>query len=310
MQGWRKRMEDSHISDISVGNNGKLHVFGVFDGHGGKEVAQFVKKHFTEELVQNSSLKSGNIKKSLAENFLRMDQMLTTNAGKIELKALAQKSKEEDEIINAKEKNNKQMDLLKTFLGQGKEDEDIAMMTGCTASVCLIDEQNKKLFFANAGDSRSVLSKNGIAFPMSIDHKPDLDIERNRIYKADGWVSEGRVKGNLNLSRSLGDLEYKQNKKIPAEDQMITANPDVVVEPLSSDVNFIVLACDGVWDCMTNQEVCDFVSERLKKDPKQKLSKIIEEILDQCLATDIYTGKINFNNFHFLINFRNRSRLR
>lgn len=292
MQGWRKRMEDSHISDISAGNNGKLHAFGVFDGHGGKEVAQFVKKHFTEELVQNSSLKSGNLKKSLSENFLRMDQMLTTSSGKIELKALAQKSKEEDEIINAKEKNNKQMDLLKTFLGQGKEDEEIAMMTGCTASVCLIDEQNKKIFFANAGDSRSVLCKNGIAFPMSIDHKPDLDIERNRIYKADGWVSEGRVKGNLNLSRSLGDLEYKQNKKLPAEDQMITANPDVVVEPFSTDINFIILACDGVWDVMTNQEICDFVYERLKKDPKQKLSKIVEEILDKCLAPDIYTGNI------------------
>jgi protein phosphatase 1G len=291
MQGWRKRMEDSHISDLSKGNNGKLHVFGVFDGHGGKEVAQFVKHHFSEELVINNSYKNGNLKKALAENFLRMDDMLITTSGKVELKMIAQKAKEEDDIINQREKNNKQMDLFKQILGQGKDDEDISMMTGCTASVCAIDEQNKKLFFANAGDSRAVLCKNGIAFPMSIDHKPDLDIEKNRIYKADGWVSDGRVKGNLNLSRSLGDLEYKQNKKLPAEDQMITANPDVVVEALTNDVNFIVLACDGVWDCMTNQEICDFISERLKKDPNQKLSKIIEEIMDQILAPDIYTGK-------------------
>jgi len=284
-------MEDSHISDLSKGNNGKLHVFGVFDGHGGKEVAQFVKHHFSEELVINNSYKNGNLKKALAENFLRMDDMLITTSGKVELKMIAQKAKEEDDIINQREKNNKQMDLFKQILGQGKDDEDISMMTGCTASVCAIDEQNKKLFFANAGDSRAVLCKNGIAFPMSIDHKPDLDIEKNRIYKADGWVSDGRVKGNLNLSRSLGDLEYKQNKKLPAEDQMITANPDVVVEALTNDVNFIVLACDGVWDCMTNQEICDFISERLKKDPNQKLSKIIEEIMDQILAPDIYTGK-------------------
>jgi protein phosphatase 1G len=294
MQGWRKRMEDSHISDLNQGNNAKLHVFGVFDGHGGKEVAQFVKIHFTEELVANNSYKNGNLKKALAENFLHMDEMLITGSGKVELKMIAQKSKEEDEIINAREKNNKQMDLFKQILGQGKDDEDVAMMTGCTASVCAIDEQNKKLFFANAGDSRAVLCKNGIAFPMSIDHKPDIDSEKNRIYKADGWVSDGRVKGNLNLSRSLGDLEYKQNKKIPAEDQMITANPDVVVEPLTNDANFIVLACDGVWDCMTNQEICDFISERLKKDPNQRLSKIIEEIMDQILAPDIYTGKIIF----------------
>ncbi len=292
MQGWRKRMEDSHISDLSCGNNNKFHVFGVFDGHGGKEVAQFVKNHFTKELINNSSYKSGNISKALSENFLRMDEMCMESSGKMELKKLAQISKEEDEIVNQKEKNNnKQMDIFKQILGQGKEDEDIAMMTGCTSNVCVIDEQNKKMYFANAGDSRSVLCRNGIAYPMSVDHKPDMDSEKNRIYKADGWVSEGRVKGNLNLSRSLGDMEYKQNKRLPPEEQMITANPEVLVESFSHDLNFIILACDGIWDCMTNQEICDFVSERLRKDPKQKLSKIVEEIMDKIIAPDIYTGK-------------------
>jgi predicted MPP superfamily phosphohydrolase len=64
MQGWRKRMEDSHISDLSVGTNKNTNVFGVFDGHGGKEVAQYVKKHFTEELVLNASYKKGDLKKA------------------------------------------------------------------------------------------------------------------------------------------------------------------------------------------------------------------------------------------------------
>ena len=48
---------------------------------------------------------------------------------------------------------------------------------------------------------------------MSHDHKPDSAKEKNRIYKCGGWVGEGRIKGNLNLSRSLGDFEYKQDKK-------------------------------------------------------------------------------------------------
>ena len=74
---------------------------------------------------------------------------------------------------------------------------------------------------------------------------------------------------------------------------MITAYPEVSVESFNSDCNFIILACDGVWDCMTNQEICDFISERLKKDPTIKLSKIIEEIFDTILAPDIYTGKFN-----------------
>lgn len=307
MQGWRKRMEDSHISDINIANR-NIHLFGVFDGHGGmilsnvgKEVAQYVKRYFTEEFVNSGAFKSGNFKSALVENFLRMDQMVSESTGKIELKNLAKISKQEDDLNN-KDKNP-QTEMFKIFFDpRSQEDCDIALMTGCTATVCCIDQENNKLYFANAGDSRMVLCKNGVAYPMSIDHKPDLDTEKNRIYKADGYVSEGRVKGNisfnignLNLSRSLGDLEYKQNKKLAPEDQMITAYPDVVVENLTEDCDFIVLACDGVWDCMTNQEVCDFIMERLKKDPTYKLSKIIEEIFDQIVAPDIMSGKYFYN---------------
>ena len=96
----------------------------------------------------------------------------------------------------------------------------------------------------------------------------------------------------MNLSRSLGDLEYKQNKKLPAEEQMITANPEIKIENLTPDCDFIILACDGVWDCLTNQEICDIVSNRLKKEPNIKLSKIIEDILDSILSTDIYNGNL------------------
>lgn len=226
---------------------------------------------------------------------------MAESTGKLELKNLAKISKQEDDM-NSKGDKNPQSEMLKMFFDpRSQEDCDIAMMTGCTATVCAIDEENRKLYFANAGDSRIVLCRNGVAYPMSIDHKPDLDSEKNRIYKADGYVSEGRVKGlfiiilgNLNLSRSLGDLEYKQNKRLPPEDQMITAYPDVVVESLGNDCDFIVLACDGVWDCMTNQEVCDFVIEKLKKDPKYKLSKIVEEIFEKIIAPDIYTGILCF----------------
>ena len=88
-------------------------------------------------------------------------------------------------------------------------------------------------------------------------------------------------------------MEYKQNKKLPPEEQMITAYPEVTIENITSDINFIVIACDGIWDCLTNQECCDFVSERLKKDPKTTLSKIVEEMFDSIIASDIYSGKLN-----------------
>ncbi len=292
MQGWRKRMEDSHISDLNASNS--VHIFGVFDGHGGREVAIWIKKHFTKELQSLKSFLSGNLKAALTENFLKMDQIMVEPANKLELKAEAKKSKEDDEKINRmqeKSEKNKQMDLFKQMMDpKGQEDCDIAMYTGCTACVVAVDEVNNTIVCANAGDSRGIVCKKGVAYALSIDHKPDLDSEKNRIYKADGWVSEGRVKGNLNLSRSLGDLEYKQNKKLPQEEQMITAFPEVITEKLSSDCDFIVVACDGVWDCKTNQEVGDFVYKRLKTNSSMKLSKIVEELLDECLATDIYNG--------------------
>lgn len=93
------------------------------------------------------------------------------------------------------------------------------------------------------------------------------------------------------MSRSLGDLEYKQNKKIKAEEQMITAFPEIIEDSLN-DVDFIFIGCDGVWDCMTNQEVANFVYERLKNNKEAKLSKILEEMLDKCLAVDLYSGNI------------------
>jgi protein phosphatase 1G len=292
MQGWRKRMEDSHITDLNVAD--RQHVFGVFDGHGGREVAIWIKKHFTKELVNLKNFKSGNIKAALSENFLFMDRLMIQPEHKLELKAEAKKSKEDDDKISKsqeKDKNKQQMDMYKQMMDpKSQEDCDISMYTGCTACVVEIDEINDMVICANAGDSRAILCKKGVAYPLSIDHKPDMESEKARIYKADGWVSDGRVKSNLNLSRSLGDLEYKQNKKLPQEEQMITANPEIITDKLTSDCDFMVIGCDGVWDCKTNQEVGDFVYKRLKTNPNAKLSKIVEELLDECLATDIYNG--------------------
>jgi len=79
-------MEDSHISDLSLGGDPKLNVFGVFDGHGGKEVAIYVKKHFTEELLKNKSYKAGNFKQAMVENFLKMDEIMIQTDAKLELK--------------------------------------------------------------------------------------------------------------------------------------------------------------------------------------------------------------------------------
>ena len=74
--------------------------------------------------------------------------------------------------------------------------------------------RGKDLYVANAGDSRCVVSREAKAVDMSVDHKPEDDLERNRIEKAGGRVTaDGRVNGGLNLSRAIGN-KYLRLKNI------------------------------------------------------------------------------------------------
>ncbi|XP_028037886.1 probable protein phosphatase 2C 11 [Bombyx mandarina] len=170
---------------------------------------------------------------------------------------------------------------------EGEEDlsmtEEPGNDSGCTAVVALL--RGNELYVANAGDSRCILCRDGTAIDMSIDHKPEDLPELERITKAGGKVSnDGRINGGLNLSRAIGDHSYKQNKDLGAKEQMITALPDVkklLIDPIKDQ--FMVLACDGIWNYMSSQDVCNFILPRLAEG-RDKLSQICEEMFDHCLA--------------------------
>lgn len=156
--------------------------------------------------------------------------------------------------------------------------------SGCTAVVAVLRD-NKKLYVANAGDSRCIVCRDGKAVDMSYDHKPEDDLERERVEKAGGQVtSDGRINNGLNLSRAIGDHTYKRNKDLPLAEQMITSLPDVLTLDIDTTKDkFMVLACDGIWNFMSSQEVCDYVTERLEAN-YAKLSQICEELFLHCLA--------------------------
>lgn len=85
-------------------------------------------------------------------------------------------------------------------------------------------------YCSNAGDSRSILIRQGqgnLFLDLSDDHKPDNPGEKARIMAAGGFVEENRVNGSLNLSRSLGDFEYKSNTAKDYKEQMVTCFPEV-----------------------------------------------------------------------------------
>ena len=83
-----------------------------------------------------------------------------------------------------------------------------------------------------------------------------LIVSLNQVFKsnmsAGGFVEEGRVRGILSLSRALGDLEYKLNRKVGVEAQMITCVPEIKKIDMTADDKFLIIACDGIWDCLSS----------------------------------------------------------
>ncbi|KAI8876315.1 protein serine/threonine phosphatase 2C [Backusella circina FSU 941] len=171
--------------------------------------------------------------------------------------------------------------------------------SGCTAVTALVTPDQKSIFVANAGDSRAIISTGGQSKPLSYDHKPVDPKESDRITHAGGFVEFGRVNGNLALSRAIGDLEFKQNANLSAEEQAVTCYPDVIEHTITDEDEFFVLACDGIWDCMTNQQVVNYICQQLAD--KTKLDIICEELMDSCLAPTSEGGGVGCDNMSVII---------
>jgi len=138
---------------------------------------------------------------------------------------------------------------------------------GCTAVVALVlGGENPEVICANAGDSRCVLARGTQAVNMSRDHKPTLKCERLRIKKAGGFVTaEGRVDGNLNLSRALGDFAYKKDKKLKPTEQKISCEAEVRRRDLGDGDRYILIGCDGIFEKASSQALVEFMLPQLKR---------------------------------------------
>ncbi|KAH8083345.1 phosphatase 2C-domain-containing protein [Cristinia sonorae] len=178
--------------------------------------------------------------------------------------------------------------LRRTFI---EFDEEMKSLTGndaigasgCTAVTALVTKDNR-VFVANAGDSRAVISSGGLSKALSNDHKPGDPAETKRITEAQGFVRFGRVNGNIALSRAFGDFEYKKNETLSPEAQIITCDPEIIEHAISADDEFLIIACDGIWDCLSSQAAVDSV--RLLLSQGYKLPEVCERLLDHLVAPD------------------------
>ncbi|KAE7997217.1 hypothetical protein FH972_001870 [Carpinus fangiana] len=227
MQGWRATMEDAHAAYPDLDSSTSF--FGVYDGHGGKVVAKFCAKYLHQQMLKHEVYAAGDLGSSVQKAFLRMDEMMCGQRGWRELARLGDKMDKFSGMIEGliwSPKGGEVNDHIDDWPSEeGPHSDFHGPNSGCTACVAII--RNNQLLVANAGDSRCVISKKGQAYNLSTDHKPNLEIEKERILKAGGFIQYGRVNGSLNLARAIGDVEFKQNKVLPAEKQIITAHPDI-----------------------------------------------------------------------------------
>jgi len=175
----------------------------------------------------------------------------------------------------------------KKFLEVSKQQETSDVPTrvkyersGSTCNIVIVTPSH--LICANAGDSRSILRRDGKVLPLSFDHKPNNAPELERIDFAKGFVKCKRVDGDLAVSRGLGDFTYKSNELLRVDQQKVIPNPEFVTYPRKKEDEFIVLACDGIWDVATNEQCGSFV-QTLLDEGEADLGLICEEAIDTCL---------------------------
>lgn len=270
LQGLREEMEDGAVIQ-SDGLDG-FSFAAVFDGHGGVSTVKFLRDELYKECVaalQGGLLLSGKdfdaIKKGLQEAF-----------------------------------ENADMKLLNWLEMNAEEDE-----SGATATVMFIGRDI--LFISHIGDCCVVLSRTGKADVLTNPHRPygssQVSLQEiRRIREAGGWISNGRICGDIAVSRAFGDFRFKTKKnemlkkgvnegrwsekfvsRVQLNKDLVIASPDIFQVSLGSDAEFVLLASDGLWDYMNSSDAVKFVRNQLRQhgDVQLACEALARAALDQ-----------------------------
>ncbi|CAJ1941643.1 unnamed protein product [Sphenostylis stenocarpa] len=218
------------------------HFFAVYDGHGGPQVANYCRERLHSVLIEEIEATQS----SLAETNGRYDWQDHWQ------KAFINCFQRVDDEVGGTGASNSGNNSG----GSESNIEPVAAETaGSTAVVAILSQTH--IIVANCGDSRTVLYRGKEAMPLSSDHKPNREDERARIEAAGGRVIHWkgyRVLGVLAMSRSIGDRYLKP---------WIIPEPEVNIVRREKNDECLILASDGLWDVMTNEEACEVARKRI-----------------------------------------------
>jgi len=225
-------MEDVHRVLPVFDDDASMSFVGIYDGHGGRDIVDFLSTELEKNIAQELKVEDGaSIPDKLARAYILTD----VQSCQAEL-----------------------------------------MGSGATAVTCLIkksmveredgrEEQIREIYAANVGDSRAVLCREGRGVRLSYDHKADDGAEQARIEAAGGFVLRNRVLGILAVTRSFGDhrlkdyvvgLPYTSTTVVREEEEGVEGKED---KRERGGDSFLILACDGVWDVLSDDEAVGLV---------------------------------------------------
>ncbi|GAV59377.1 PP2C domain-containing protein [Cephalotus follicularis] len=201
------------------------------------------------------------------------------NLGKNIVKSLENIGEEEDDLKQA---------IREGYLVTDREFLNKGVSSGaCAASALLKDGQ---LHVANVGDCKVVLSKKGIAHALTNDHRLSREDERQRIENSGGFVNcrngVWRVHGSLAVSRAIGDMHLKD---------WVISEPEITRLHLTPDCDFLIMASDGLWDKVNEQEAVDVVLG--DKYSLASCKKLVDISCSRGNMDDVTVMVINLGNF-------------
>eukprot|EP01061_Rhynchopus_euleeides_P047807 TRINITY_DN9845_c0_g1_i3.p1 TRINITY_DN9845_c0_g1~~TRINITY_DN9845_c0_g1_i3.p1 ORF type:complete len:455 (+),score=73.70 TRINITY_DN9845_c0_g1_i3:559-1923(+) len=184
------------------------------------------------------------------------------------------------------------LQLDREFLNQRIEDGS----TGTYITTKPTQAGRYQVQVGNVGDSRVIVGKGGLAFPMTTDHKPSNEGERRRIEAAGGHVESDRVDGRLAVSRAYGDAEYKQGSNTNELTHKVIAVPEITHVECGKE-DFIFLSCDGVYERnFSSEEVIRFINDCLAttSDLGVVCSMVCDEALERGSKDNISAMIVTF----------------
>ncbi|KAM3317447.1 hypothetical protein ACQJBY_035243 [Aegilops geniculata] len=261
-KGSNPNMEDAHSAILDLDGSSSTSFFGVYDGHGGANVALYCAKRLHNELVNDEDYQT-NLEEAMGRAFSSMDEQMQAND---EWRALA----------NPPHVGLKLLGCMKTAPCV----KGTPYLEGTTACVVLI--KGHQIIVGNVGNTRCVLSRGQQAIVLSTDHTPGNADEHARILDSNGAVVRVRhtylVDGIFPLSRSIGDFHFKSNECLLPTEQIVTCTPSIHTEEITDDIKYLLIASSAFWDTISCQSAVNYLRQY---SGSYSLASICDKLLNQ-----------------------------